>query len=143
MTTVGQTSSGSNALAEEQSYAGMDERKRKRMIANRDSARRSRMRKQKMLEDLTSEMTRLQCENSGIVGKIDETRERHMLFEAENNVLRAQAMELTERLKSTISVLERSGLKLDSPARPDSLLEPWCLPCSLQPSKTSLESLKS
>lgn len=96
-----------------------------------------------MLEDLTSEMTRLQCENSDIVGKIDETRERHMLFEAENNVLRAQAMELTERLESTISVLERSGLKLDSPARPDYLLEPWCLPCSLQPSMTSLESLKS
>ena len=38
----------------------VDKRKRKRMLSNRKSANRSRMRKQKQLEDLTDEVTKLE-----------------------------------------------------------------------------------
>uniref|UniRef100_A0A5B6YJA1 Putative bZIP transcription factor 53 n=1 Tax=Davidia involucrata TaxID=16924 RepID=A0A5B6YJA1_DAVIN len=114
-------------------YATMDERKRKRMISNRESAKRSRMRKQKLVEDLTNEATQIQNENNRIVGKIDSTTEMYMAFALQNNDLRAQAMELTERLRSLNHVLRNSGLAVDIPEIPDPLLKPWQLLRPLQP----------
>uniref|UniRef100_I1JQS0 BZIP domain-containing protein n=1 Tax=Glycine max TaxID=3847 RepID=I1JQS0_SOYBN len=49
----------------------IDERKRKRMLSNRESARRSRMRKQKQLEDLTDEVSRLQSANKKLAENIE------------------------------------------------------------------------
>ncbi|CAH2075688.1 unnamed protein product [Thlaspi arvense] len=108
MSSVRQTSSSSNASMG-------DERKRKRMISNRDSARRSRMRKQKLLEDLTSDLGRLQCENKLILCRIDEVKEGYTAVAADNCVLRAQVAELVARLGSLAGVLRGVGLKLDSP----------------------------
>ncbi|KAE9446680.1 hypothetical protein C3L33_21447, partial [Rhododendron williamsianum] len=71
MSTPRQTSSSSITSADELRYTGMDERRRKRLISNRDSARRSRMRKQKTMEDFANAVTRLKSENNGLVGKID------------------------------------------------------------------------
>ncbi|KAF7818135.1 bZIP transcription factor 53-like [Senna tora] len=84
----------------------MDERKRKRMLSNRESARRSRMKKQKLLEDLTNEIGRLQSANSQLLESIREKEEAYIEMESANSVLRAQTMELFDRLRFLNSILE-------------------------------------
>ncbi|KAL8207946.1 hypothetical protein R6Q57_007358 [Mikania cordata] len=115
----------------------LDERKRKRMISNRESARRSRAKKQHRLDELLAEINNLQTENNAIMKKIDSATQMYVGAASQNNVLRAQLTELSDRLHSLNSVLhiaqEVSGLALDIPEIPDSLLEPWKLPCSVQP----------
>ncbi|KAL8527222.1 hypothetical protein ACS0TY_005195 [Phlomoides rotata] len=115
----------------------MDERKRKRKLSNRESARRSRMRKQQHLDELVAQENKIKQENKKLREMIDGASELYLNFASENNVLRAQVSELTDRLRSLNSVLqiasEVSGLALDIPAIPDTLLEPWQLPCPNQP----------
>ncbi|MBA0757826.1 hypothetical protein Gotri_020888 [Gossypium trilobum] len=119
------------------SSSDSDERKRKRMLSNRESARRSRIRKQKQLEDLVNEVSALQKDNSQLSEKINVATQRYAEMECANNVLRAQAMELTERLRSLNSVLhiveEVSGYAVDIPKIPDPLMKPWQIPCPVQP----------
>ncbi|KAF8117880.1 hypothetical protein N665_0008s0220 [Sinapis alba] len=117
-------------------YAAVtDERKRKRMISNRESARRSRMRKQKQLGDLINEVTVLKNDNAKITEQVDEATRKYVEMESKNDVLRAQASELTERLRSLNSVLEMaeeiSGQALDIPEIPDSLQNPWLIHCPI------------
>ncbi|XP_028771047.1 bZIP transcription factor 53-like [Neltuma alba] len=115
----------------------VDERKRKRMQSNRESARRSRMKKQKQLEDLTNEISRLQSANSQLVQNIKEKEDAYNEMESKNTVLRAQTMELFERLRFLNSILEIaeevSGLSVEIPEIPDPLLKPWQLPYPIQP----------
>ncbi|XP_022876371.1 bZIP transcription factor 53-like [Olea europaea var. sylvestris] len=134
------TSSGSDV---DQRYAVHDERKRKRMISNRESARRSRMRKQQHLDEMVGQASRLQNENNLLSQKINNTTQLYLGIASENNVLRAQLGELTDRLISLNSVLEIvsdvSGLAVDIPDIPDTLLEPWQLPCPIQPITASAD----
>lgn len=124
-------------------YANLDERKRKRMISNRESARRSRAKKQHRLDELLGEISRLQNENNTIMKKIDGATQMFVGSASQNNVLRAQLTELTDRLHSLNSVLhiaqEVSGLAMDIPELPDTLLEPWKLPCPNQPITASFD----
>ncbi|KAJ4834356.1 hypothetical protein Tsubulata_038376, partial [Turnera subulata] len=83
----------------------MDQRKRKRMQSNRESARRSRMRKQKHLDDLMAQVTQLRKDNSQILSSINITTQRFLTVEAENSVLRAQMVELGHRLDSLTEIL--------------------------------------
>ena len=48
----------------------VDERKRRRMISNREAAKRSRMRKQKHLENLRNQVNRLRVENREITNRV-------------------------------------------------------------------------
>ncbi|XP_073276964.1 bZIP transcription factor 44-like [Primulina huaijiensis] len=84
----------------------VDQRKRKRMESNRESARRSRMRKQKHLDDLTAEITQLTDGNSQILTNISATTQHYVNLEAENSILRAQMMELSQRLHSLNEILD-------------------------------------
>ncbi|MBA0872627.1 hypothetical protein Goshw_017568, partial [Gossypium schwendimanii] len=81
------TSSGSSAtqINSGSEEALMDERKRKRMISNRESARRSRMRKQKHLDDLMTQLTQLQKQNHEILTKINFTTQHLLNAESENS----------------------------------------------------------
>ncbi|KAI3833559.1 hypothetical protein MKW98_004747 [Papaver atlanticum] len=114
-----------------------DERKKKRMLSNRESARRSRMRKQQHLDELLNQAAQLQKENDEIVKRVNQMTEMFSKFDSENNILRAQMAELTDRLQSLNSVLrvieEISGFPMDIPEIPDPLLKPWQLPCPSQP----------
>lgn len=83
----------------------MDQRKRKRMQSNRESARRSRMRKQQHLDDLMGQVTQLRKENNQILTSINITTQHLMNVEAENSVLKAQMEELSQRLESLTEIL--------------------------------------
>ncbi|KAL9992741.1 putative transcription factor bZIP family [Helianthus debilis subsp. tardiflorus] len=76
----------------------MDQRKRKRMQSNRESARRSRMRKQKHLDDLTDQINLMKKDNAQILTTINVTSQQLVHVEADNSVLRAQMSELRQRL---------------------------------------------
>lgn len=132
-------SSGSDG----QRYATNDERKRKRMESNRESARRSRLKKQQHLEELTSQLTQLQGQSTMWREKIDSVGRNFHALDAENSVLRAQMAELTERLDSLNSLTrfwaDANGLAVDIPEIPDTLLEPWQLPCPIQPITASAD----
>jgi len=123
--------------SEEDPNLGVDARKRKRMISNRESARRSRMRKQQHLGDLIKQIAQLKEENAKITMQLNLYTEQYLKVEGDNTILRTQVMELTERLRSLNSVLlfieEFSGIEMDIPEIPDPLLKPWQLPCPAQP----------
>ncbi|XP_073308720.1 bZIP transcription factor 44-like [Primulina huaijiensis] len=78
----------------------LDQRRRKRMISNRESARRSRLRKQKRLDELMAQVSELRKENRQILTRLNVTTQHYMNVEAENAVIRAQAAELSHRLQS-------------------------------------------
>ncbi|XAR73834.1 hypothetical protein NMG60_11007935 [Bertholletia excelsa] len=103
-------SSGSNQI-ESSGYEGdakqiVEQRKRKRMISNRESARRSRMRKQQRLDDLTAMAAQLKKENGYILSHLNLTNQMRLNVEAENSILRAQMAELTQRLNSLTEIID-------------------------------------
>lgn len=75
------------------------------MQSNRESARRSRLRKQKHLDDLMAQVAQLKKENGQILSSMNVTTQHYVNVEAENSVLRAQMMELTQRLQSLNEIL--------------------------------------
>jgi hypothetical protein len=101
-------SSGSTQLqnsGSEEQVVLVDQRKRKRMLSNRESARRSRMRKQKYLGDLMAQVAQLRTDNNQILTTINVTTQHFLNVEAENSILRAQMMELNHRLDSLNEIL--------------------------------------
>ncbi|KAL0290588.1 UNVERIFIED_CONTAM: bZIP transcription factor 44 [Sesamum angustifolium] len=100
------TSSGSisislqNSGSEENRQHVTDERKRKRMVSNRESARRSRMRKQKHLDDLNAQVNQLRAENNHTLSNMNLVTQLCLNIESENSVLRAQMSELNHRLQA-------------------------------------------
>uniref|UniRef100_A0A5B6Z8X3 Putative bZIP transcription factor 15 n=1 Tax=Davidia involucrata TaxID=16924 RepID=A0A5B6Z8X3_DAVIN len=94
-----------NSGSEEDLQQLMDQRKRKRMQSNRESARRSRMRKQKHVDDLMAQVAQLREENNHILTSMNITTQHYLNVEAENSVLRAQMVELSQRLQSLNDIL--------------------------------------
>ncbi|KAK4394340.1 bZIP transcription factor 44 [Sesamum angolense] len=118
MASLGGTCSGSSSDQENhQNLTTEIIRKRKRMISNRESARRSRMRKQKHLDDLTAQAANLRAENNHILTNINHVTQMYLNVEADNSVLRAQISELNHRLKSLTDII--SCMRLDGAAFDD------------------------
>ncbi|URD99910.1 ocs element-binding factor 1 [Musa troglodytarum] len=76
------------------------------MTSNRESARRSRMRKQKHLDDLTAQLNQLRKENSQIMTSLTLITHHYFAVEADNSVLRTQLVELSSRLQSLDEILQ-------------------------------------
>ncbi|RZC44651.1 hypothetical protein C5167_037598 [Papaver somniferum] len=87
-----------------QQHVEMDQRKRKRMLSNRESARRSRMRKQKHLDELMDQVTQIRKENNQILTSVNLTTQHYVNIESENSILRAQMDELNNRLQSLTEI---------------------------------------
>lgn len=80
----------------------INERKQRRMISNRESARRSRMRKQRHLDELWSQVMWLRIENHQLLDKLNNLSESHDKVLQEN----AQLKEETSELKQMISDMQ-------------------------------------
>ncbi|KAM6571909.1 hypothetical protein CsatA_015989 [Cannabis sativa] len=76
----------------------IDERRQRRMISNRESARRSRMRKQKHLDELWSQVVRLRTENHNLIDKLNNMSESHDRVLQENSRLKEEASDLRQML---------------------------------------------
>lgn len=84
--------------AEDNQLSIIDERKQRRMISNRESARRSRMRKQRHLDELWSQVLRLRMENHNLIDKLNHVSESHDRVLQENVRLKEEASDLHRML---------------------------------------------
>ncbi|GAB2216599.1 hypothetical protein Droror1_Dr00024374 [Drosera rotundifolia] len=104
------SSNSTSDEADEQQQSIINERKQRRMISNRESARRSRMRKQKHMDELWSQVLWLRNENNHLVEKLNHITETHDRAVQENALLKEQQCELRQivaalQLNSTYSGL--------------------------------------
>nr|GEU96203.1 basic leucine zipper 43-like [Tanacetum cinerariifolium] len=84
--------------ADENQISIINERKQRRMISNRESARRSRMRKQRQLDELCNQVSRLRMENNGLMDKLNRVSETHEQVIQENLRLKKETTELRQLL---------------------------------------------
>ncbi|KAL3840501.1 hypothetical protein ACJIZ3_025092 [Penstemon smallii] len=88
-----------------ESNKSIEEQKCRRMISNRESARRSRFRKKRHLEKLTSEVNRFKLENRELKNRIAMlTRECYMI-QRESNRLLSESIYLQQKLAGLQHVL--------------------------------------
>ncbi|CAN0917764.1 bZIP transcription factor 44 [Linum grandiflorum] len=83
----------------------MDERKRRRMISNRESARRSRMRKQRHLENLRNQLSRLRLENRELTNRLRFISYHCHLVRTDNDRLRSEHSMLRRKLSNIRQIL--------------------------------------
>ncbi|KAI3699515.1 hypothetical protein L2E82_43890 [Cichorium intybus] len=83
----------------------VDERKRRRMISNRESARRSRMRKQKHLENMRNLSNRLKTNNRELMNRLRVVNLHGKIVREENQRLRSESVLLQEKLWGIRQVL--------------------------------------
>ncbi|CAH8266688.1 unnamed protein product [Arabidopsis lyrata] len=79
-----------------QSIVILDERKQRRMLSNRESARRSRMRKQRHLDELQAQVIRLRNENNCLIDKLNQVSETQDSVLKENSKLKEEASDLRQ-----------------------------------------------
>ncbi|KAJ8760572.1 hypothetical protein K2173_015239 [Erythroxylum novogranatense] len=99
----------------------IDERKQRRMISNRESARRSRMRKQRHLDELWSQVVRLRTENHNLMDKLNHVSECHDRVLQENARLKEEASDLRQML---------TDLQIGSPYTVSALRDLEEVPCN-------------
>lgn len=123
--------------ADEQQLSIIDERKQRRMISNRESARRSRMRKQKHLDELWSQVVRLRTENHNLIDKLNHVSECHDRVLQENVRLKEEASDLRRML---------TDLQFGSPYTATALRDLEEVPCNTAPplkAESSNQSISS
>ncbi|XP_057768562.1 basic leucine zipper 43-like [Salvia miltiorrhiza] len=91
-------SSNSTTSDEAEEMSIINERKQRRMISNRESARRSRMRKQRHLDELWSQVVCLRNENQHLMEKLNHALETHDRLLRENAQVKEEASELRHML---------------------------------------------
>lgn len=91
-------SSASDEAEEQEQHIIIDERRQRRMLSNRESARRSRMRKQKHLDELRAQVAHMRAENRQILSSFDILNQRYSRVLEENRLLKTQTMELSQQL---------------------------------------------
>ncbi|KAL4354488.1 hypothetical protein GQ457_06G044070 [Hibiscus cannabinus] len=96
----------------------IDERKRRRMISNRESARRSRMRKQKHLENLRNQVNRLRVENRELTNRLRSVMYHCHRVTTDNDRLRSEHSILRRKLLDMHQILMLKQLQQFSSAWP-------------------------
>lgn len=100
-----QTNSNYGSDEPNQTVSVIDERKRRRMISNRESARRSRMRKQKHLENLRNQLNRLRMENRELSSRLRFVLHHCQRARTDNDRLRSEHIILRRRLSEIRQIL--------------------------------------
>ncbi|KAG2300391.1 hypothetical protein Bca4012_012007 [Brassica carinata] len=87
----------------------INERKQRRMVSNRESARRSRMRKQRHVDELLSQVTWLRSENQQILDKLNQASNSNDLVIQENLSLKEENLALHQVITSMKKVIGAGG----------------------------------
>ncbi|KAF5187374.1 basic leucine-zipper [Thalictrum thalictroides] len=82
-----------------------DDRKTRRMISNRESARRSRMRKQRHLEDLRNQVNRLRLDNRELTNQLKLINHHCHILKIDNSRLLSESTILRQRLSDIRRIL--------------------------------------
>ncbi|KAF4357427.1 hypothetical protein CsatB_007818 [Cannabis sativa] len=98
---------GTNSGSEGSSRAvySVDERKLRRMISNRESARRSRWRKKRHLEELTEQVNQLKAENRDLKNRLGHMAQQCHVAWTENDRLSSEFLALQSRLSDLCRIL--------------------------------------
>lgn len=107
-----------NSDSNEPIYSVMDERKRRRMISNRESARRSRMRKQRHLENLRNQLNKSRIENRELNNRLQFIMYHCNRVRTENEWLRSEQTVLCQKLSDYTQILVFQQLQPFSSAWP-------------------------
>ncbi|PIA57038.1 hypothetical protein AQUCO_00600040v1 [Aquilegia coerulea] len=83
----------------------LDDRKTRRMISNRESARRSRMRKQRHLEDLRNQVNRLRLDNRELANRLELINHHCHILKRDNDQLCSESTILRQRLSDIRRIL--------------------------------------
>ncbi|URD92064.1 bZIP transcription factor domain containing protein [Musa troglodytarum] len=89
-----------------------EERRKRRMISNRESARRSRMRKQKHLSELWSQVIHLRSANRQLLDELNRVMRERDQIAHENDQLRHEESELQKKLENV--PVESAGAPQDA-----------------------------
>ncbi|VVB18172.1 unnamed protein product [Arabis nemorensis] len=87
-----------NRTGSNDAFSENDERRKKRKLSNRESARRSREKKQKHLEDMSSQLNQLKIENQALVNQFRYVLDQCQRAKMENARLRLEHHILHEKL---------------------------------------------
>ncbi|GKE28542.1 basic leucine zipper 43-like protein, partial [Tanacetum coccineum] len=91
-----------------------------RMVSNRKSAERSRMRKQRQLDELCTQVLSLRYENHGLMNMLNEFSESHQQVVQEDDRLKKETMELKHVLNEaqlTTTFINLKDLQEDDHAK--------------------------
>lgn len=92
------TTTTTTATTDEAEVSIINERKQRRMISNRESARRSRIRKQRQLDELWSQVVWLRNENHQLLDRLNDSSENRDRLAEENAQLKQEVSELRQML---------------------------------------------
>ncbi|XP_027356936.1 basic leucine zipper 4-like [Abrus precatorius] len=98
-------SPGSGSQGSNRAVYSSEERKLRRMESNRESARRSRYRKKKHLENLTTQLNRLRIENRELKNRLALTLHHHLLLSLHNDHLKSESVALMASLSDLYGYL--------------------------------------
>ena len=89
-----------NSTSDDERHTGnFDDRKQRRMLSNRESARRSRLRKQQHLDELRGHVAQLRSENGQMLTRFNLASQHLTHISEENRQLRSEAMNLSHQLQ--------------------------------------------
>ncbi|XP_023874850.1 light-inducible protein CPRF2 isoform X1 [Quercus suber] len=96
---------GENELTENMDPA--DAKRVRRMLSNRESARRSRRRKQAHLTELETQVSQLRVENSSLLKRLTEINQKYSDAAVDNRVLKADVETLRAKVKMAEEAVKR------------------------------------
>jgi hypothetical protein len=97
-TIIGSMPGGTSTTDNIKSRRSNDERKRRRLASNRESAKRSRVRKQGRLGELSAQASELRSTNQRLLVELNHAVAKHASIVRENAELREEACDLRKRL---------------------------------------------
>lgn len=88
-------------------YANMDEKKRKRMQSNRESAKRSRLKREQRVKDLVNEIATMKGQIFEFNRQYNDLSQRTRILLQENQALNVEKEKLAEYLNNLCSICMR------------------------------------